>query len=527
MHPLAAWRLALAAAALGLTAGTSAQLVIEDEDGGAGGGLVIEDDSSQGSGLVIEDDSEAGSGLVIEDDSDSGGLVIEDDDATASAPTADDLDAWAFGLERLRAEAGLFPHRRSQSSISTHLGGELVVNYRPRNAADAPFRVDGRAGLRFDHDGQYGSVDETGNVLDYGDTWLRFRRGDARLTIGAQTVMWGRVDEVPPQDRLSVQDITRYALDPLEDRRRSTPTLRFEYSPGPFKADFLLVPWFRPAQLPEPDSVWSPVNRHRGRIIGVDGRDQPGFDTLVENASVGGFEDYESFGGAGLRLTYAGSGYDVGVSAQRARSSLPYYQFNPTVLAALSQPLPPGVTPEQGLEFALAQDGGKPTLIEVHPLGWVLGADISFVWKNATWRVEGAWSDDVPVTDERLRLKHVRAADWVAAVEFYPGDADTRVNLQLVGRHLLGADDVIDKEDTLLINGELDVPFDQSRWNFRTRFNVGLSQRDFYVNPQLSFKGFEPHEFYIGAHLFAGSESSPNGFFADEDLIVVGWQAQF
>jgi hypothetical protein len=66
-----------------------------------------------------------------------------------------------------------------------------------------------------------------------------------------------------------VQDATRFVLDDLEDRRRAVLALRWEEFVGEYKLDALYVPFFRAAELPDEDSIWSPVDRSRGRIAGV------------------------------------------------------------------------------------------------------------------------------------------------------------------------------------------------------------------------------------------------------------------
>ena len=65
-------------------------------------------------------------------------------------------------------------------------------------------------------------------LADYGDTYVRYRNGDTRLTLGAQTIIWGRVDEIPLADRVSRVDLTRFALDDLADRRRAQLATRWE-----------------------------------------------------------------------------------------------------------------------------------------------------------------------------------------------------------------------------------------------------------------------------------------------------------
>ena len=163
--------------------------------------------------------------------------------------------------------------------------------------------------------------------VDYGESYIRYHGESSRITAGAQTVIWGRTDEIPPNDRMSVQDLSRFILDELPQRRRAVPELRVEKYNGPFKADLLWMPAFRPAELPSFDNIWSPVDRNRGRIISIDST--PVLTQLVEQGKF--TRDVGGQGGAGLRLSSSRDSLDYAMTVQRTRHSAPYYELDPTV----------------------------------------------------------------------------------------------------------------------------------------------------------------------------------------------------
>ena len=157
-------------------------------------------------------------------------------------------------------------------------------------------------------------------------------------------------------------------------------------------------------------------------------------------------------GGVGLRLSHAGQGVDYAFTLQQARHSLPYFELNPAVRAALlADPTDPAA--------AIVAGGGAATFTGRHPRTTVVGGDIGLVSGAVTWRLEAAWLSDVPVTTRDLRMETVAAVDWAAGVEFYPGDADTRAKLQLTARHLLDAPAVLDRTDIYALGGELETVF--------------------------------------------------------------------
>ena len=414
-----------------------------------------------------------------------------------------------FSLDRAQLEGGWLTDD-DQSVDGSHYGHlSASVRWRPgpRWELQAAGRVDGYR--------QVGDPDFSESDTDYGDTFVRYRREDLRLTAGAQTIIWGRVDEIPPTDRMSVVDATRLILDELPERRRAVPALRLETFHGPWKTDWVWVPEFRAAELPPQESIWSPVNTREGALMGV--RRHAILDSLVQGGTFG--EDEDGMGGAGVRVSRTGAGYDYAVTVQRVRQSLPYYELNGAARAALLlNPADPAA--------ALSAATG-PTFVARHPLTWLVGGDVGLEALGATWRFEAAYLSDVPVTTTDLRMRTVDGVDWVAGVEFYPGDADARINLQIAGHHLIDAPAILDREDYYTFNGSLENLFARNRWRAKLRFSVGLDDRDVYLNPELAYAGWEPYELYVGAHYFDGDEATLGGFHDDHDLITLGWRARY
>ncbi|MET0094902.1 MAG: hypothetical protein ABW120_15295, partial [Sedimenticola sp.] len=131
-----------------------------------------------------------------------------------------------------------------------------------------------RIAARLDSHHQSGNPSVSDTKLDYGETYVRYRGENTRVTIGTQTILWGRIDEVPPTDRHSTPDLTRFILDDLQDRRRARPALRVESFEGNSKYDFVLYPTFRGAEMPDVNSIWYPIDRSNGKLLCSD--DRPG-----------------------------------------------------------------------------------------------------------------------------------------------------------------------------------------------------------------------------------------------------------
>jgi len=418
-------------------------------------------------------------------------IVIEDTPA-ASASTARPSDgpaAFDIRVDDVRAEYGHFTDSDSRTDSALYGKVSALANWQPDPSWE--FQLAGRIdGYSEDGDDSVGTFKG-----DYGDSYVRFRGDNLRLTLGTQTVVWGRLDELPLADRVSTADLSRLVLDDLEDRRRANPMLRAESFVGGGRLDLVWLFDFRAAELPDQDSVWYPIDRNRGRILGIDPADLPPEAVrgaaISENAPDGN-------GGFGARYTRTHSFADIGLTVARTRQSIPYFRV-----------------------------AGPGRLEAEYPRSWAYGADAAIDAAGATWRVEVLYSRDNPVTRSDLSYTTTPALAWGGGVEFHPGDGDTRVNLQLVGMNLIDAPSILDREEIYSLNGEVEIPFDRQRWRAQLDFYVGLNEKDIYLNPEIAFLGWEPHELYLALHYFDGDAQTLGGFHEDHSSVNLGWRARF
>jgi len=441
----------------------------------------------------------------------SPGFAAEDEDA-APKPASKRASKKAgkgltLKLDKLQVESGAFFNDAAPDSFNyAHAAASL--NWQPNRQWE--FQL----GARVDGYLQTGTPDFSRVRADYAETFVRWRSAGTRFTLGTQNIAWGRTDEIQPIDRLSRTDLNRFILDSIPDRRRAVPALRLEQFFDTLKLDLVWVPDLQPAALPPYESVWHPVDRVRGRIIG--NQDTAATRFLVQNGSFA--EDKHGAGGAGLRVTDSANGFDWGLSLQRVRQSTPYYRINPDLRA----PLLMGATPA----MALASVSG-PTFTAIHPLSTVAGAELEFQGGGATWRFEGAYTADSPATTQDLRYITVAAYDAVAGVEFFPGDKETRLTLQVATHQLDTQEFLQERKNNFYLTGDIEHPFDQGRWRANLRFVNGLNYRDNYLSPRITYLGIDGHEFYLAGHIFSGESQALGGFHQDHDLVSLGWQAKF
>ena len=419
--------------------------------------------------------------------------LAQTDKAAVDAPTRRPVSAlrplWRWGVESVLVEAGALPDA-PEADHQFWLRASPYALWQPARGWEI------RVGSQIDASAQGGGPEGFDRIrARLGESYLRYRQGGTRLTLGAQTVVWGRVDEMPLIDRVSRADLNRFVLDDLPDRRLPLPALRWEQTLGDFKVDAVALLGFRGAALPDARSVWSPVDTATGEVLGLPG--DPAREAFVRAARLR--QDDPRTGGAAARLTWTGEGLDLGLTLARTRQSLPYY-------------LP---------------DLASGTLTATHPYVRFAAADAELATAAVTWRTELAWSDGLPVTAAAGGMLRRSAVEWVGAMEFFPGGEDTRVNLQLAARRIRGGQPVLERRAYTAVNGEVETAFGHGRWKVALRFNLGLNVHDVYLAPRLSYAGWEPHELYVTAHAFDGSERTLGGFHRRHDLLAVGLKTRF
>jgi hypothetical protein len=395
-----------------------------------------------------------------------------------------------FGVEEFRAEASALPDAPAGDTRFELLATPYVA-WQP--AREWEFR----AGARLTAEHQSGGLADVERArATLGDTWARWRSGDTRLTAGWQTIVWGRVDEVPLIDRVSRVDLNRLVLDDLEQRRLPLPAVRAEHTMDAWRIDAVVLPRFDGAALPAPSSVWSPIDRLEGRLLGIEG--DPTFAAFVRTASLR--RDDGGFGGAAVRLTRTGEPpADFGLTLGRVRQSLPYVVVDP--LAG--------------------------TLTTTHPMQRFVALDAEVVAGDVTWRSELGYTPDQPMTALDGRRLDARAWEWVAAAEWFPGGKDVRVNVQLLARSVRAGQPTLELDEYVALNGEVESTFAQGRWKFALRFNTALNVSDHYLAPKLSYLGWEPHEVYVVLRSFGGEARTLGGFHRRHDTAAIGFKTRF
>lgn len=418
----------------------------------------------------------------------AGPAASADDEPTATSRTAG--RGLQVGPESLLAEVAALPdHQRAEHTAV--LRARWVATVKPSAGLEL------RAGIRTDVDHQGGGIhafDKAQAALT--DTFVRWRLGDARLTAGLQTVLWGRVDAVSLLDRVSRVDLRRFAIDELKERRLPQPIVRWEHSWGDLQSDLVLMPGHLDALLPQRDSVWHPVKRAESHILGTPS--VPMLSAFYAAAPLQHMAHRQ--GGAALRLIHTGDGLDLGFTAGRVRQPLPFFTL----------------------------DRAGNTIQASHPLSSFLAADFEFAGDAVTWRGELAHTRGVPMTHVATgALTRAHSTEFAGGAEFFPGGRDTRINLQLLLRAVHADVQTVELRRYASLSGEVETSLVGGKVKAGMRFATGLNLHDIYISPRVAYTGWEPHELYAAAHLFKGQQRGFGGFFSKTNALAIGVKTRF
>lgn len=443
--------------------------------------------------LIIEADNTTpahSDELLILDDTPSSPPSPRSQPQQSPAPAA---SAVVASLDRIRLEYGRF-ESSSPADYQLYGHGRGKINWHQgRWEVQASARLDGYR----EHPDSDSVGDNMGDwrevKLDYDETFIRFRGEHSIVTVGAQKIIWGRIDEVPPTDRLSTHDLRRGMQDDLEDRRLASAAIRYEHFIGRAKLEAFYLPRLRAAELPDQTSVWYPINQREGTIFGLD--TTPLVESVVRTVGIDD-DDPNTEGGFGARFNQLGDGFDYSFAVQHGVGTLPYFSYN-----------------------------WDRNLVEVKYLrSTTVSADVGMEALGGTLKLEAAWNSDTPITREDGNFDTTESVAWGVALELFPGDGDARLNLQVMGNYLLNAPAVLDRDKMVALNGSLEWPFANNDWRARVRFNVGLDMSDLYFNPELTYTGFNNHEIYLELHQYNGDTGSIGGFYQDNSSINLGWR---
>ncbi len=467
-------------------------------------GLAEEMDSEQNSSLFDETEDEE---MLVFLDTDS---LASDSDSTDSESNNTDQKNYRFSLDQISSSYNLQPDRSDVDGIFT-----TRVNASATTKFNSSW--DAKISLSAKYWQQLGTLEFDNTELLVNDAFVRYRGSNYRVTIGNQTVLWGRLDGDAPTDMMSTRDLSFLVLDPeLDQQRLGDTSIRMESYFDSYKVDLLYTPSPIATSLPEINSAFSFINKSTGRILGVEPL------PVIEQLAIFGSSEAPKKGEAafGIRISHAGESLDYAITAQQTRIPTPTFAINPETLFFLAT----GSTVNDAITLTEGE-----TFLVYQPETSVFGGDFGWVEGVSTIRGEIAWISDYPVIREStLSFDTTAAVSWGVGIETYPGETeDTRLIIQFVGTQLVDENDVLGDLSSISFNGQIETFFMRDKLRTRVNFLASLNKKDIFLNPEISYTGWTGHEFYLSFFYFEGNDDTVGGFFNQSNTLSLGWRGTF
>ncbi len=347
--------------------------------------------------------------------------------------------------------------------------------------------------------------------LQWLPTYLSVRESANLMHFGFIDGRWDDRSQESLSDRMSSKILTRYRLDEnVVDRRRPIIGARWQFNHSNYQVDVIANPVFRPAKLPAAESIWHPVNRVNGTMLGI--RPTDNWRALVKTGSFAD-EKYQ-FGGVGARLIHRVGRRTRAITFQYTRRSEPYYELNTSIQKLIAL----GST----VENALAATGGR-TFTPQHPhtavFSWAEFGKVSHFEVTA--------SSNSPYTTTAYEMKTALSLEWMLGFIYPTKNRNIHLSSFFMGKRLNTSDDTLGRKTKLGLQGEVSRQWFSQRWLVGVNYQVDLDQLGFYLKPNIRYEQNKFLKISLYYQLFGGGDETDNGFHSGHSVLGLNWQANF
>lgn len=335
--------------------------------------------------------------------------------------------------------------------------------------------------------------------------------GDVRFSFGYLSTVWGRLDEISPNDKLSKQDFSRSILDLREERLIPSPSGRIEYFIGNHKLDLVFQVESEGNILPHQDSIWFPVKKTNGQIQGAE--PQADLATLLGVGAI--VEKRDKGNNFGARYTTTIGSISLGANYIQYIDNNPYFMVNPQYLTDVAT---------SGTLAALAAN--KDELFWLYyPAKTLMGGDISYSFGNYVIRFEFAKIDNENLTKLDFSNLTTTKTEWGAAVEYTPESTELNIFLQYNSYSYNNSEEVLDKTSDGQLSGRIEYSYN-TKLKARLNFSYSILNSDFFLNPELVYEGYDGGEIFLKKYIFDGPQDSFFGFYKNNDIFTIGFKGE-
>lgn len=332
-------------------------------------------------------------------------------------------------------------------------------------------------------------------VLD--EAWLRIFEGRSTIQAGLMRVSWGRADSMSVLDVLNPRDLRDLTVRDEKEIKIPMPMIRFSESLGEvFNADLVYIPWFEGDRIAD-SGLWASYQiLALKQLPGAFPFGAPTTTTL-------------EYGQAGLRVTAALKGIDLGAQYFYGYMTTPSINMIPYALSL----------------------GAKPVTIGYNRYHH-LGLDTAFVLAGLNIRLETAANitEDIEGDDPVVYNNNIA---WTAGFdrELFAG---IDLNFQAMGMFRLSHDKITNaldiEKDTDMATVRLAVLLSRSFWNERLKLELlGMTSSDkwdYMVEPG-AVVAFGDAEIALRGRYFDGDAKGQFGQFNSKSYLTLSTKYKF
>lgn len=312
-------------------------------------------------------------------------------------------------------------------------------------------------------------------------SWLR---GPVDIRVGRQIVRWGKTDQISPVDNLNPQDLREFITHDLEDRKIPNWMVRARLFSDFFTVEGIYLPFFESSRIDYFGTDWA-IFRHMNRI-GVH-EEEP--DRKFKN------------GEGGVRVTKTISGWDLGLSYLYAWEDLPYFETFPT--------------------------GGGDVQI-TYKRSNIFGFEFETTAGEIGLRGEAAYFDSQSFLTENLTSVSKPVFHYVIGVDYSSANG-WYVNVQFSEQTIreYQRDILYFRKSNTALNGEVSKEFSRGHFKALLRYNYGLSDKSYYLNPKIICTYFTDLDIILGVNVFGGDTETLLGFYDANDQLYLDLKYHF
>lgn len=321
--------------------------------------------------------------------------------------------------------------------------------------------------------GLYNNVlpDQTG--IELREAYLEYTSDYWDFRLGRQIIIWGNADGMQITDIISPPDYTEFLARDFDDIRMPVDALKFRILTSLLDWEFIWIPIFKPAVLPQGDNPWAiPMEYPEGMNITFE-------QTVLPEKE---FKNSEFAGKVSIYL----SGIDFSLSAAYMWDDLP--TLHKTIITDTT-PANLIITPEH------------------HRISFV-GLDFSKPIKDFVLRGEAAFFDGKYFEPQNIsgELHEKNNINFLFGVDWYPGN-DWMFTGQFIDNFILDYDQVIrNDEHMILATLRISKKLFRQTLELSTMGYFGINEKDGFVRTNMDYALTDELHILLGIDSFFGNE---------------------